>query len=36
MSDSGTERGDTVPIELRGVLPAGTLLRGYELKAILG
>src|SRR3954468_8513346 len=36
MSDQGTERGDAAPIELRGVLPAGTSLRGYELKSILG
>src|SRR4051812_44360814 len=36
MSDPGAERGGAGPVELRGVLPAGTLLRGYELKAILG
>ncbi|HSI01672.1 MAG TPA: protein kinase [Reyranella sp.] len=36
MSDPGTGRGDAAPTELRGVLPAGTLLRGYELKGILG
>jgi len=36
MSDPASDNAGMAQGELRGVLPAGTTLRGYELKAILG
>jgi len=35
-SEADNERADAARPDMRGVLPAGTTLRGYELKAILG
>jgi hypothetical protein len=36
MSDGAPEVAESKVGDLRGVLPAGTTLRGYELKSILG
>ena len=36
MTDDGPDRAEDKVGNLRGVLPAGTTLRGYELKSILG
>ena len=36
MSNVANGEGDVGQGDLRGVLPAGTMLRGYELKSILG
>ena len=36
MTDDGPDRAEVKVGNLRGVLPAGTTLRGYELKSILG
>ena len=36
MSDAAPAPAESKSGDLRGVLPAGTTLRGYELKSILG
>src|ERR1044071_9024156 len=36
MAEHAASRWDNLPGEMRGVLPAGTALRGYELVSILG